>query len=255
MRQSLPALAAVTLLAIAGCGGFPAPNPGPEPPTTEQPQYPPGVTEDGLEDARALIDAHRASVREHGAAVTSNTTVTAPLGDEVQTVELWSAGRAAPDGGPVHYESENPRVFTNGTVVRQTVATYADHETVTRRVVAGGNVTVESESQDRVAAMRDRRVALDGELQRTLSAGSFTVASVERRDGRWVTRLVANEGELSDGDDSRGEFSASVEVAQSGRVLSLAFTRDPYPDERVGREESRVTWTNGTTVDAPAWAK
>lgn len=254
MRQSLHAVAAVALLVLAGCSGIPTPSPGPDAPTSERPVYPPGVTDGGLEDVRALLDAHRESVRERGAAVTRTSTVEAPVNDEVRTVELASEARAAPDGGPVYYESERPRVGVNGSVVSERIAVYADRDGVTRRVVADENVTVERESRDRVAALRDRHVALEGTLQRALSAGAFSVASVEQRDGRWVTALVANEGGLGD-DDRRSEFSASVVVAQSGRVLSLTMTRDPYPDRRVGSEQVRVTWTTGTTVEAPEWAR
>ena len=253
MRQSLHAVAAVALLVLAGCSGLPTPSPDT---TTTSPEYPPGVTEDGLDDWRTLLDAHRESVRERGAVVTSNTTVEAPVAGEVRTVELWSEDRAAPDAGPVYFESERPRAGVNGSVTRERIAAYADRDAVTWRVVNDGNVSVERESGDRVAAMRDQHVTRDGQLQRVLSAAAFEVATVERRDDRWVTTLVANEAELTDdGDDRRSEFSASVEVAASGRVLSLTFTRDPYADQRVGHEQVRVSWANGTTVEEPEWAR
>lgn len=256
MRQSLHAVAAVVLLVLAGCSGIPSPSPGPDAPTTERPEYPPGVTEDGLDDWRTLLDAHGESVRDRGAVVTSNTTVEAPVDGEVRTVELSSEARAAPDAGSVYADFERVWVAGNGSTNRDRVETYADHEAVTLRTVTDGNASVEREARDRVAALRDRHVVRERQLQRALSADEFDVASVERRDGRWVTTLVANEAELTDdGDDRRSEFSASVEVAASGRVLSLTLTRDPYADQRVGREQVRVTWANGTTVEKPEWAR
>jgi|AntRauMinimDraft_4_1070384.scaffolds.fasta_scaffold00019_35 hypothetical protein len=254
MRQPLHAVAAVALVVLAGCSGVP--TSGPDVPTTESPVYPPGVTEDGLDDWRALLDAHSESVRDHGAVVTSNTTVEAPVNGEVRTVELNAEGRAAPDAGPVYFESERLRVAGNDSTTREQVAGYADHEAVTRRDVVDGNASVARESRDRVAALRDRHVVRERQLQRVLSAGSFSVASVEQRDGRWVTTLVANEAELTDdGDDHRSEFSATIEVAASGRMLSLTFTRDPYADQRLGREDARITWTSGMPVETPEWAR
>lgn len=254
MRQSLHAAAAVALVVLAGCSGVP--NPGPDEPTTASPEYPPGVTENGLDDARKLLDAHRESVRERGATVTSDTTVEAPVDGEVRTVELSSEARAAPDAGPVYVDFERLWVSGNRSATRERVATYADREAVTRSVVTDGNASVEREPRNRVAALRGQHVVRERQLQRALSAGGFGVASVERRDGRWVTTLVANEAELTDdGDDRRSEFSASVTVAASGRMLSLTMTRDPYADQRVGREQVRVTWTSVTTVEEPEWAR
>jgi len=254
MRQSLHAVAAVALVVLAGCSGIP--SPGPSEPTTASPAYPPGVTEDGLDDWRAVVDAHRESVRERGAVVTSDTTVEAPVAGEVRTVDLSSEARAGPDAGPVYAEFERLRVGGNGSTDMRQIATYADHEAVTTRVVVDGNASAEREQRDQVDALRGRHVVRERQLQRALSAGEFAIASVERRNGRWVTTLVANERALTDdGDDHRGEFSASVEVAASGRVLSLTFSRDPYPDQQVGHERVRVTWQNGTTVEPPAWAR
>ena len=249
MRQPASALTAVALVVLAGCGAVPAPGPGPD--TTERPQYPPGVTEDGLDDWRALLDAHRESVRERGAVVASDTAVEARVDGDPRTVELTGEARASPDGGPIYYETERLRV-SGGEVAEVRVAGYADLGGVTERVVTDGNASVEREQRDLLAPLRDRYVVREWALQRALSADEFAVANVERRDGRWVTTLVANEGSVADGE---GQFSASVAVTETGRVLSLTMTQDPGTAGGVGREQVRLTWTNGTTVEPPDWAQ
>jgi len=255
--RSLHAVAvvtAVTLVALAGCSGLPAS--GSDAPSTESTEYPPGVTETGLDDARALVDAHVESVREHGATVNSTATVSVPL-DEPTTAELSGAGRAAPNSGPVYWMSERLRVSVNDTATRERVETYANDTTVVRRVVIDGNASVEREQRDRLTEFRDRHVARERLLLRTLTAGNFSVAGVESREsGRAVTTLVANEQSLGDGDgDSASVFSARLTATERGRVLSLSFTRDlNTTDSRTGRE-MEVTWTNGTTVEPPAWAR
>lgn len=250
MRQSLPAVAAVALVVVAGCGAVP--GSGPNPPTTATPEYPPGVTADGLQDWRALLDAHRESVRERGAVVASKTTVETRVGGEARTVELSGGARAAPGGSPVYYETERLRIAGDGDVVRIQVAAYADRDAVVERVVTDGNASVKREPRDLVGPLRDRYVVREWALQRALSADEFAVATVERRDGEWVTTLVANEGGVA---DDEGQFSASVAVTETGRVRSLTLVQDPGTEGGLGRERVLVTWENGTTVEPPAWAR
>jgi hypothetical protein len=259
MRRALHAATVVTVVALtvlAGCVSSPLSDPGATG-TAEEPAYPPGVTAAGLDDPRALVDAHVDSVREHGAAMNSTATVAVPLDGEPRTVELTGEARVAGGGdGPLYRSAERVRVSGDDTVTRERVETYANDTTVVRRVVTDGNASVEREQRDRLAALRDRRVARERLLLRTLTAGDFSVAGVEQRDDeRTVTTLVANEQSLGDEDgDSPSLFSARLAVTETGRVLSLSLTRDPdTEDPRTGRDVA-VTWANGTAVDPPAWA-
>ena len=120
MRQSLPLVAAVLLVAFAGCSAVP--TPGPDTPTTTSPEYPPGVTEDGLDDDDTLLEAHRESVLERGAVVVSTSTVERRVNDEVRTFDLSGEARAGPDGGPVYYETERVRISRDGDIVDIQVA-------------------------------------------------------------------------------------------------------------------------------------
>lgn len=250
MRQSLRAVTVVLLVALAGCGAVP--TPGPDTPTTTSPEYPPGVTEDGLDDADTLLDAHRESVLERGAVVVSTSTIERRVNGEIRSFDLSGTARAGPDAGPVYYETERVRVSGDGDVVDVRVAGYADREGVTERFVTDGNASIEREPRDLLGPLRDRYVAREWELQRALSADEFAVAAVERRGGEWVTTLVANEGSVA---DDEGQFSTSIEVSETGRVQSLTLTRTPGSAGGVGREELRVTWSDGTTVEAPEWAQ
>jgi hypothetical protein len=258
MRQSLHAatvVAAVAVVVLAGCSGLPAS--GSDTPPAGAPEYPPGVTEDGLDDPRALVDAHVQSVREHGATVNSTASVSVPPDDEPRTAELSGTARAAPDGGPLYRSSERVRVSVNDSVTRERVETYANDTTVLRRVVTDGNASVEREQRDRLAELRDRHVARERLLLRTLTTGNFGVAGVEsREDGQTVTTLVASDQSLGDeGGDSASVFSARLTVTGSGRVLSLSLNRDPDTDDPRTGEEVEVTWANGTAVEPPEWAR
>jgi hypothetical protein len=258
MRRALHAATVVTVVALtvlAGCVSSPLSDPGATG-TAEEPAYPPGVTAAGLDDPRALVDAHVDSVREHGAAMNSNATVPVPVGNGTRTVELTGEARVAGGGGPLYRSAERVRVAGDDTVTRERVETYANDTTVVRRVVTDGNASVEREQRDHLAALRNRRVARERLLLRTLTAGDFSVAGVEQRDDeRTVTTLVANEQSLGDEDgDSPSLFSARLAVTETGRVLSLSLTRDPdTEDPRTGRDVA-VTWANETAVDPPAWA-
>ncbi|WP_232702393.1 DUF7537 family lipoprotein [Halobacterium wangiae] len=259
MRPALHAVAVVAVVALtvlAGCVSGPLSGPGATQ-TTETPARPPGVTGDDLGDPRALVDAHVASVREHGAVVNSTATVPVPLDDETRTAELSGTACVAPNGGPLYRSSERVRVSGDDTVTRERVETYANDTTVLHRVVADGNASVERERRDRLAELRDRHAARERLLLRALTAGNFSVAGVERRDdGRAVTTLVANDQSFGgEGTDTPSVFSARLTVTESGRVLSLSLTRDSDTgDPRTGRRVE-VTWRNGTAVEAPEWAE
>ncbi|MDH5019782.1 DUF7537 family lipoprotein [Halobacterium rubrum] len=258
MRRALHAaivVAVVALTVLAGCVSGPLSGPSATP-TAEEQAYPPGVTGDGLDDPRALVDAHVESVREDGAVANSNVTVPVPVGNGTRKVELTGEARVAGGGGPLYRSAERVRVAGDDAVTRERVETYANDTTVVRRVVTDGNASVVSEDRDRLAALRDRHAARDRLLLQTLTAGNFSVAGVEQRDdGRTVTTLVANEQSLGEEDgDSPSLFSARLTVTETGRVLSLSLTRDLDTDDpRTGRDVA-VTWANGTTVDPPTWA-
>lgn len=269
MRSRVLAVAA--LLVLAGCGGVgPSPGPAPGPATTtEPPQYPPGVTEDGLRDADALVDAHRSSVREDGATTrlrmnitaraddrTGTTTAgaeTVTAGAETMTVVYDEEWRAAPGLGRIRNAWRQSLVTENGSTLQGQVQLYVNESVVvTRNRTTGEWTTRTNPRDDGYDELLLAQVAASPLLERTFEAGNFSVADVERRNGRTVTTLSAYEGTFTG--EGREVFAATVEVAASGRVLSLSVRRDDDATTAAGERRTNVTWSDGTDVERPEWA-
>lgn len=253
MRSALPAVAAAALLVLAGCSGVgPSPDPTAEPaPTTEAPAYPPGVSEDGLENADALVDSHREHVVEHGAVTNATFRFAAPDDDSVTLVveETW---RATAGLDRIRHTWLHSRVTENGTTERGRIETYANESVVVARNATNGDATTTAEPREWQEDALRSQVARESDLERALTEGDFRVAATERRGGRVVTTLEAYSETLTE--DGRQMFAATVEVAESGRVLSLSVTRDADANTAAARQRTEITWSNATTVERPAWA-
>ncbi|MUV61712.1 hypothetical protein [Halobacterium sp. CBA1126] len=248
MRPALH-VAAVALVVLAGCNGV-GPAPGTERPP--EPTYPPGVTADGVSNATALVDAHREHVVAHGAVVRSNSTTAIRIAGEVRAVETTATARATPDLTRIHVVSRGVRVSGNETTAGR-FEVYANETTVLRRMQYGNETSVRAESRDGGAPLVVERVVQAQHLRGALDSLEFAVVDTERRDDRTVTTLSADETTLSGDAPSRN--AATLEVAASGRVLSLSVTRDRNTTTPVGRRTLDVTWADATTVEPPEWVQ
>lgn len=258
------ALAVAALLVLAGCGGVgPSPDSGPGPaPTTEPPQYPPGVTEDGLRDADALVAAHRSSVHEDGATTRLRMNITAraddrtgatTVGAETMTVVYDEEWRAAPGLDRVRNAWRQSLVTENGSTRQGQVQLYANESVVVTRNRTTSEWATRTEPRDgSYDELLLAQVAASPLLDRTFEAGNFSVTDVERRNGRTVTTLSVYEGTFTG--EGRAVFAATVEVAASGRVLSLSVRRDDDATTAAGERRTNVTWSDGTDVERPEWA-
>jgi hypothetical protein len=248
MRFALQ-VAVVLVLLFAGCiGQGPAPLPDD---STETTPYPPGVTADGVSNASALVDAHRDHVTTHGAVVTSNGTTTVRIGGEPRTVETNATARSTPNLTRIHVVSWGVRVSGNETAPER-YEVYANETTVLERIAYENETSVRVERRGDAPIVVERVVRAQP-LRAALESLDFEVVGTERRNGRTVTTLSADETTLSDDDPSRN--AATLEVAASGRVLSLSTVRDQNTTTAVGRRTLDVTWSNATTVEPPAWVR
>lgn len=249
MRPALH-VAVVLVLLFAGCiGQGPAPLPDD---STETTPYPPGVTADGVSNASALVDAHRDHVTTHGAVVTSNGTTTVRFGGEPQTVETNATARATPNLTRIHVVSWGVRVSGNETAPER-YEVYANETTVLQRIAYENETSVRVERRGESAPIVVERVVRAQPLRSALESLDLEVLGTERRNGRTVTTLSADETTLNGDTPSRN--AATLEVAASGRVLSLSTIRDQNTTTAVGRRTLDVTWANATTVEPPAWVQ
>jgi hypothetical protein len=256
MRPAVPAVAAAALLVLAGCAGvdpMPEPAPGPAPGTTEATPYPPGVTAEGLEDADALLRAHRESVRERGVVTDLTMNMTGRGDGDARSVaieERWWASAGLERVRQVWRQNWTSAVGTAG---RKRVELYANESAVATREYVDGNATTTVEPRDDSADERLLAQASTSQLlEYVFDDGNFTVVDVERRGGHTVTTLEAYDETLTD--DGRAVFAATVEVTASGRVRSLSVTHDRHANSPGGDWTMRATLSDGTAVDPPEWA-
>ncbi|GAA0644267.1 hypothetical protein [Salarchaeum japonicum] len=280
MTRALPLTALCIALVLAGCGApvadtsTTAPRPttaetsepttietttAPTPTTTDgtaapaDADYPPGVTAEGVENASRLLDAHEASVAAQGAHAVAQTTIDGVVRGEAFGLVSQSVVRFAPNGTRVYWTNAGVNSIGNETSVQDT-RYYANETAVATRVVQRGNATVRernrSDLYDRVLrnAATQRRL-----LQSALANADYAVAGAEERNGTTVTTLVAENGTY-DGDQPVTAFDATLELSESGRVLSVTRTRTLRTDASVEHHRTTVTWRPvALPVSPPAW--
>lgn len=205
-------------------------------------ELPPGVSEDGVSDTAALIDAHDAAIADRGAVVVTNVTVDSSTG----TVQSNATTTFGADGtidversqsfGASTFEVYQ---YTNGTIsaVRQVTPS------VERRSVftAGGYV--------------ERQAGANG-LRPYISAGEFSVVETGSD-----TVTLAADGVATDAGNGSGvggnftAYEATMVVDGDGRILS--FEADATIATQGGETDIAVDYeivdTDVETAQRPAW--
>jgi hypothetical protein len=257
MRSALPAVAVVVLLVLAGCSGV---DPIPDGPddfdettdSVESSPYPPGVNESAVVSTNTLLVAHRDQVRQSGALVEVNQSLTMPTAEGPVTLELQSTVRGTPGLTRVLREQQYEVLGDDGSVVTKRTAMYANQTALVTWEGSGGNVTVTTGHNEHRREFVTKQVSRIDVLRQTFTGREFRVVDTERRGGRTVTTLVAQETTFTD--DGRRVFDATVEVASDGRILSLSVTRNDDANTPANKRQIRITWSNATDVDPPSWA-
>ncbi|SEW11404.1 hypothetical protein [Halobacterium jilantaiense] len=270
MTRRLTALACVLLVATAGCAGITAQDDA----TTTAPtqttaettatattesveQLAPGVTTDGVEDARALADAHQSALRDGGFVKHSNATRTneSVIAARNQTfaVENESLWRLTTTGEGVGVALG----VTNGTY-----DTYADGSRVLWQLendTAGNtsygvmSITIDGDDQPVPPNQTFEQDTYQSLYERshvyTLAANADSVEALDGGDG--AVELSGSTSELSTRFTRSGDVEFTATVSADGLVQSIELS---YPSENATVERSLSFDTDVTDpVEQPEW--
>ena len=262
-------LVVAVVLLLAGCSGLSASddaavrtvNPalqGTVSPTaspTQTPEYPPGVTAEGV-DAWILANAHHRTLSSAGATVRTNRAIVGPDGTTLATVES-------------RYERSGSHVasgFTVGGAAPERVgvpgfdyALWSDgNETSTRRTRPDGEAEYTHFSGSPPSSLGGPGTGRDA-VYRVLADVNVTVVGPEVVDGepRFLLRAEGDRVERV-GAPTRSNYSLVAAVTERGVVRSY---RVRYDEEREGvgtvsiRETFLVNDVGNTTVTPPPWVE
>ncbi|QLG27819.1 hypothetical protein HUG10_09755 [Halorarum halophilum] len=262
-------LVVAVVLLLAGCSGLSGgddaggrtvnPNlQGTVSPTaspTPTPEYPSGVTAEGV-DPWILANAHHRTLASDGATVRSNRTIVGPDGVTLATVES-------------RYERSGSRVasgFTVGGAAPERVgvpgfdyALWSDgNETATMRTRPDGEAEYSHFTGSPPSSLVVPGTGRDA-VYRVLADVNVTVAGPEVVDGETRFPLRAESDRVERvGAPTRSNYSLVASVTEDGVVRSY---RVRYEEEREGvgvvsiREEFRVSDLGNTTVPPPQWVE
>jgi hypothetical protein len=271
VRRVLLAVGVAALLVTAGCGGTsgPAATATTESATTAAtttqastettqttvgpPEYPVGVSADAVENASALVNAHRSHVAEHGAVLRGTTDTNGSLNNRTIAVTATEMARLSPNATHLQWTLDGTRTV-NGTAEPTLDESYWANESVlVSRVTADGNSTVRVRNRTGIyddvvvnAAAKDRIV------EAALTNANYTVAGTEYRDGRWLTTLVSVNGTYS-GQQPVTEFDATLVVAASGRLVSMERTWTSETERSRTRYHDEFAWSPAEPVERSDW--
>ncbi|SDM80915.1 hypothetical protein SAMN04487949_2661 [Halogranum gelatinilyticum] len=250
-RVALPVLLA-SLLVLAGCSGASQLS-SPDEPTEEE--LPPGVSQDGVDNASTLVDAHSAALNESGYAYRVGLAGSVNVNDsETSTAyetNLTQTSRAEPGGRPA-FVTADVRSAQAGGNQSQTVAYWWNDTTTLARFSAG--------EQTQYAAFDQRPgegqlyAPDDQYLRQIVGASNFSVSGVDRSGEETLITLTATEANAS----LQGvtEYNATVVVDSEGRIHSArqyAVVESGQGTQTVDLHYE-LTATSVETVAQPEWA-
>lgn len=230
--------------------------------TTASPDdaLPPGVNQSGVEDAAALVAAHRSSLNESGFSFEFRSNVS------VGPASQWTVQRGTVEAGlsPLVIHSTSVRKLDETTTFATDL--WADDDTVVvqhsrenktelrRYNRSGDNVGVPDESWAHLPrADLDSQVTQSWLLELALTVGKFDLDRTERRDGRRVAVLRATEPVAA---ANFTDLNATLVVDSEGRVhsLSLTATAEGDTDTRI-HYEFELTEVGSVEVERPQWVE
>ncbi|WP_135828036.1 hypothetical protein [Halorussus halobius] len=222
---------------------------------------PPGTNGSGVEDADALVTAHRTALNDTGFAFRFSANVS--VGPSVQ----WTVQRGGVERGlsPLVVHSTSLRrldddttevrtdLWANATdvAVRYRGADEADRRRYNR---SGEAVEAYDETWDHLPrADLDSQVTQTWLVELALTVGDFRLARTERRDGRLFATLRATESVAA---ANYTDLNATLTVDGQGRVhaAELAASAEGGDETRL-RYEFELTDVGDVTVERPAWVE
>lgn len=195
---------------------------------------PPGVGNQGVTNATALVDGHREAVNDTGATLVVGSeyalndslryseSTTSTFGEGVSPFRMHTVGTYSDENETVQYVGDQ---WANETVLLTKVASGNQTEYYKQYLdsTAGPDGPFTDEFPRRYVEEQATGVTL---IETTLALGNFTVASTERVGGENLTTLRASEANETEfnGTASITEFDATIVVNEDGRVRSLNTT-------------------------------
>ncbi|MFC4449183.1 hypothetical protein [Halorussus aquaticus] len=218
---------------------------------------PPGVNASGVEDASALVAAHRSALNNTSFAFRFHANVS------VGPANQWTRQRGTVEAGlsPLVVHSDSVRRFDEGTTRVATdlwanetavVVRYSgENRTEIRRYNrTGGNLADETWAHLPRADL-DSQVTQAWLVELALTAGEFEFDRIERHDGRKVAVLRATEAVSA---DNFTDFDATAVVDAKGRVHSLSLTAAYAGDDETRiHYEFELTDLGSVSVERPTW--
>lgn len=264
MRRLFLTVAVAALLVTAGCSGASGPatmattdatesTTTPATTTVGPPEYPAGVSADGIENVSTLVDAHRAHVIEYGAVLDSVTDMNATVDNRSITVAASETAVLSPNATALSWTLDGSRTMNGTSETTLDESYWANDSVFVSRVATTGNVTIGTQNRTGIyddlvvnAAVKDRV------LEAALSNANYTVAGTEYVDGRWLTTLQSVNGTYS-GQRPLVAFDTTVVVASSGRVLSMERGWVTETERSRNRHHGEFTWSPTRPVERPDW--
>ncbi|PSP75311.1 hypothetical protein BRC81_16075 [Halobacteriales archaeon QS_1_68_20] len=257
-RRTVAAVALALAVVLAGCGGSGQQDPGTEStpgdtPTatatpTPQPfqSMPPGVSEQGVTDREALLDAHASAL--DGTSVTVDVDFRLTVDGDGQNVAL--RGKVTPDDdrGWMQVETDDG------------VGTYYTESGTTYRTV-----TIDGETShgttDQVSAIPDSpRFGADSRARDALWNANWTFDGIVQRDGEHLLRYEATNVTLPsevdvDRESAGATTSGTLLVDENGVIRHVEVSATVETDQRTVEYGVTVSFSavGSTTIEAPDW--
>lgn len=245
-RVALPALLAL-LVVSAGCAGVSQLNSSNEP---SEAQLPPGVSQDGVENASALVDAHASTLDESGYTyrAATNHSVDGEKRDyndsRRQTTRVEAGG--LPAVATVETRFSNPN--------ENSTAQYSywwNNSTAYSRF--SNAKTTDYAVLDQPAGVGTPYISDVFSLWELLDEGEFEVSSVDQTlDGTRITLTATGNSTRA---QKAATYDATVVVDSQGRIHSATERAVYETDSRteISRYRYELTGTGVSSVDQPAW--
>ena len=261
-RSAVAAVALAMVVLLAGCGGSgdagletdtPMPTAEETPITTPTPSLadvsmPAGVSETGVTDRSALVQAHADGL--DGVAATVEIDFRLTVDGEGQNVALRGKVTPGDDQGWMHVST------------RDGVGTYyTEGETTYEKVEVGEETTYGT--TDQVSAIPSApRFGTDARLYDALSNANWTFDRVVSQDGALLLRYEATEVTLPDGVDvDREDGSATADgvllVGEDGIVRHVDIGLTVVTDTETVEYGLSISISDigSTTIDQPDWVE
>lgn len=237
MRRASAAVGLCLLLAVAGCSAIPG----------FSEEQAPGVEDDELVDADALLEAHESTLTESG--YSHDLLVNQTVESENGTRESSSRQRTSVSAGASQYLQQE--LLFGG---QSRIISWGNESVEYLRVDSGGTTKYHRADPDDATTLAAVKT-----LRPFLSA-PFEVVDTDEVDGRTVYALEStgqpdHEGAFPDNTTSVGSFEARMIIDEDGRIHKLTASADYEIDGEPGSYEFafELTAEDDPGVERPGW--